>query len=135
MCMFRSTERQARAAEPIGSKVMRLLSATVAAVAALAAAAPSFALDRGYADREPSVERVDLRADFRDPAQVRDVYARLQQAAMFVCGVQPGSDRTRSAADRACADQALGEAVGKLDRPLLTAMHQQSGAPMLARGY
>ena len=73
--------------------------------------------------------------DYRDPAQVQRVYVRLQRAAIAVCGSPAGIDRATREADRACAEQALKQAIAQVDRPLLTALHQQSGGPVLARGY
>ncbi len=115
---------------------MRIVSAAAAAAAAiLFTAGSAFAFDREVA-REASSDRVDVAGvDFRDAAQVRALHERLQQSALFVCGVSNDGSRGQRDADRACAERAVREAVQKIDRPLLTAAYQQSGAPMVARGY
>ena len=97
----------------------------------------AFAAGKGpLAQPEPVTLQVSAAGvDFRDAAQVAAFYARLQRAALFVCGYSLDSDRADQARDRACADTALRGAVAAVGRPTLTAMHQQSGAPMLARGW
>lgn len=110
---------------------MRILQAA-AAVLVLTSAGVSQAATQIPA-RDASSEQLSFgHVDWRDSSQVKAVYRRLQQAAMFVCGVGQGTD---GAADHACADKALRDAVNTANRPLLTATYQQSGAPMLARGY
>jgi UrcA family protein len=114
---------------------MRILAATVL-VAAACAAAPAFAVTDNSLAREASSSRIETaNVDFRDAGQVRAFHKRLQQAALFVCGSSPEASRAQRAADRACAEKAVSDAVSKLDRPLLTATYQQAGAPMVARGY
>ncbi len=115
---------------------MRVLYAAAAMSLAVAALAGPSQARTVPAQGEPSAERILInRVDFRDPGQVQAVYKRLQQAALFVCGVDPSADRAEREAARACSERALGQAVQSVDRPLLTATYQQSGAPMLARGY
>jgi UrcA family protein len=116
---------------------MRTLKMAVAAACLLTAAAgQAMARDEAPA-REASSDRISTATvDFRDAAQVRDFHKRLQQTALFVCGVQPDvTSRKQREADRACAEGVVRAAVDKLDRPLLTATYQQAGAPMVARGY
>ena len=53
-----------------------------------------------------------------------DVYRRLKAAARQVCGVNFGRETLeRRVAARDCYDIALAEAVRKIDRPTLTALH------------
>ena len=114
---------------------MRLFQAAAVAAILLAGAAGQ-AVASDHANREASAEQLSTAGiDFRDAGQVHAFYKRLQQASMFVCGVSVGEDRARTAEARTCAEKSLREAVDGLNRPLLTATYQQSGAPMLARGY
>jgi UrcA family protein len=116
---------------------MRSLNVAIAAACLLTAAVAgqSQAADTN-ATRETSAERLAVGSvDFRDAAQVRAFHQRLQQAALFVCGVNGEAGREQRQADRACAEKAVRDAVNSLDRPLLTATYQQAGAPMVARGY
>jgi UrcA family protein len=115
---------------------MRTLSAAVAAACLITAGfagqsqAATQILDR------PTTERLEVGAvDFRDAGQVRAFHKRLQQAAVFVCGVSLDLDRAQRQANQACAEKVVRDAVNSLDRPLLTATYQQAGAPMVARGY
>lgn len=117
---------------------MRTLKMAVAAACVLTAAVAGQALARDEAPaREASSDRIATGSvDFRDAGQVRDFHKRLQQTALFVCGVQPDvTSKKQREADRACAESAVRQAVAALDRPLLTATYQQAGAPMVARGY
>ncbi|HTI67951.1 MAG TPA: UrcA family protein [Caulobacteraceae bacterium] len=112
---------------------MRALTVAVAATCLLAGAVAG---QVQAADRDASAERLVVgNVDFRDAGQVRAFHKRLQQAALFVCGVSSEADREQREADRACAEKAVRDAVNSLDRPLLTATYQQAGAPMIARGY
>ena len=112
---------------------MRNLKIIAAALVLTAAVAGQSQAREAIPDREPAAEHIQVsQIDWRDPAQVKAAYKRLQQAALFVCGVGQGSD---AAADRACAEKALRDSVDAVNRPMLTAIHQQAGAPMLARGY
>jgi UrcA family protein len=69
--------------------------------------------------------------DFRNPAAVRDLYAKLKTAANAVCDSYAANGRV-SAADVACTHQVLGEAVRKVDRPVLTAMYDDGAATRMA---
>ena len=112
---------------------MRILQVAAAALVLSAAIAGQSQARTVIADRDVSSEQIVMsHVDWRDPVAVKAAYRRLQQAAMFVCGVGEGSN---GAADRACADKALRDAVNQANRPLLTATYQQAGAPLLARGY
>jgi UrcA family protein len=61
---------------------------------------------------------------FGNSAGAADVYRKLKTAARRVCGVDFGSkDLTQIATARECYEAALAEAVRKIDRPTLTAVH------------
>ena len=116
---------------------MRIFTAVAAACLMTAAVAgQASAATTDHNTREASMSRIEVgQVDFRDADQVRAFHKRLQQAALFVCGSNPEAGRDQRAADRACAEKAMGDAVNNLNRPLLTATYQQAGAPMVARGY
>ena len=118
---------------------MRTLRAAATAACILAGLSGGQAMAAGKGPvfvGEPASLRVETAGvDFRNAASVEAFYAKLQRSALFVCGYSMDKDRAAQAKDRACADAALRDAVGAINRPTLTAMHQQSGAPMLARGW
>ena len=116
---------------------MRMFSIVVATAALIAAAGAAQAAPKSTVlARDVSTERLEVGViDFRDAGQVRAFHRRLQQSALFVCGVRTDATRQEREADRACAEKAMSDAVNALNRPLLTATYQQAGAPMVARGY
>ena len=61
--------------------------------------------------------------DFRSPAEVKDFYARLTQAAHDVCRAYEAKQNVTDA-DPACASKALANAVEAANKPTLTAIHQ-----------
>jgi len=64
---------------------------------------------------------------FGNTAGAADVYRKLKTAARKVCGVDFGSrDLTQIAKARDCYETSLAEAVRKIDRPTLTAVHSAS---------
>ena len=61
---------------------------------------------------------------FGNTAGAADVYRKLKNAARKVCGVTLGSQALEMrVAARECFDEALAEAVLKIDRPTLSAVH------------
>ena len=61
---------------------------------------------------------------FGNTAGAANVYRKLKAAARQVCGVNHGSKTLDlMVAARECYEQALAEAVLKIDRPTLTALH------------
>jgi len=61
---------------------------------------------------------------FGDTAGANGVYRKLKAAARQVCGVDYGSKALEQvAAARSCYEEALANAVRKIDRPRLTALH------------
>ena len=71
------------------------------------------------------VEEVSLtvrNTDLDDPAQAREIYARLEDAAHKACDAAPRHDVAVEAANAACRKDALAAAVRHLDRPALTAV-------------
>ena len=58
--------------------------------------------------------------NFNDPAQVRDVYARINQAAREAC-TTPSDNKYVAQPERECVARAVADAVRSTDKPLLTA--------------
>lgn len=96
----------------------KTLLAAGAALLIGAFASPVLAAEPG-ANQSVSVAGVN----FANPSDVRDVYARITLAASSACDSYAAKGRV-SAADRACADRVVADAVKLLDRPVLTAMHE-----------
>ena len=120
---------------------MRKLSAAAAAAAAACiaglAAGHTLAAPKGPLDQpeSSSLQVSTAGVDFRNAAEVEAFYARLQRAALFVCGASLDKDRADRAKDRACAQAALKTAVGAVNHPTLTALNQRGDTPILARGW
>jgi UrcA family protein len=66
--------------------------------------------------------------DLASDAGVQVLYRRLQVAAQRVCRVFEDHMLARSMKRRACYDQALSEAVAKVDLGTLTALHKSAAA-------
>ena len=69
-------------------------------------------------------EVVKAEVDFRDEASVEALYTKLRRAAAAVCDSYSANSRVTQA-DVACARRALTETVQRVDRPILTAMHNR----------
>jgi UrcA family protein len=62
-----------------------------------------------------------------DTANAAKVYRKLRNAAAKVCGMNRGAESLQmQIAQRECFDAALADAVRKVDRPALTAVHDAS---------
>ena len=72
----------------------------------------------------PSVSVSYSDVAFGNTAGAANVYRRLKAAARQVCGVNDGRQPLElMVAARDCYEQALADAVRKIDRPTLTALH------------
>jgi UrcA family protein len=72
----------------------------------------------------PSITVSYSEVSFGDTAGAASVYRKLKSAARKVCGVDNGSKSLEMrVAARDCFDAALADAVRKIDRPTLTAVH------------
>jgi UrcA family protein len=65
---------------------------------------------------------------FATRAETADVYRKFKAAARKVCGLESGrvltlDDRTRA---KGCVDEALTDVVRRLNRPMLTSVHEAS---------
>jgi UrcA family protein len=108
--------------------IIAALAASVFAGVGAAAAAPTV---DAPATRRLSVSKVD----FSNPEAVRTLHQRLHRAAREACNSGYIIATQLIDADRTCTEQALAQAVAKVDRPMLTAMQQQRQTTMTARGY
>ena len=92
-------------------------------VLALAAAASALTFVAGSAQaqtRTPDQVTISTRhVDFNDAGQMRALYAKLQFAARSVCESEITSAET-ARADKACARQALSDAVRRIGAPQLS---------------
>ena len=75
--------------------------------------------------QEAPQEVVNTQVDFRDQASVEALYSKLRRAAASVCDSYSANSRVTQA-DVACARKVLSDTVRKVDRPILTAMHDSS---------
>ncbi len=100
--------------------MLRYLFCVLLAPVAIAAA-PARAADTTPAENVAVTVRT---ADLDDPARAREVYARLDVAAHRACDASPAYDVAVRAANEACRDDALDEAVRHLNRPALTAARE-----------
>jgi UrcA family protein len=79
--------------------------------------------------RSVTVSYRDL--DLSTPAGARTLYARIQSAARQVCGYEE-ADLIEQSIWRSCYDSAVSDAVGKVNSPLLTAVHTGRAPQMTA---
>lgn len=103
-----------------------VITTLVVLFAATAASANMMtAQDRKLASVEVSFAELDL----SNEAGVSELYARLQQAAEAVCGLQTresstlSSIRTTKVERRQCYQKALDRAISRIDTPLLDMKH------------
>ena len=69
--------------------------------------------------------------DLSTQAGAKALYGRIQSAARKVCG-NPGADVIEQSIWRSCYRNAVSDAVGKVNSPLLTAVHTGRPAEMTA---
>jgi UrcA family protein len=101
---------------------------------AMALVAFAFAAASAQADSQQTIQlapkiSVDYAAeDLETQKGVENVYRKLRKASRRVCGIDGGflnlSEKTLA---QKCVDDTLASAVKKIDRPLLTALHDSSG--------
>jgi UrcA family protein len=101
---------------------------------ATAIAAVAFAAANAQAAAQQSIElapQVSVQysaEDLETDKGVQNVYRKLRKAARRVCGIDGGflnlSEKTLA---QKCVDDTLASAVRKIDRPMLTTLHDSSG--------
>jgi UrcA family protein len=62
--------------------------------------------------------------DLSRPKDVAQLYARVQRAARLVCRAGPKIGLSKI---RRCEEQTVADAVNRIDRPQLAALHRQNG--------
>jgi UrcA family protein len=101
----------------------RFCLTSLAALAAVAygSACPAGPLDQ-YVTHSVKVSFADLNLDSQ--AGAATLYRRIQNAARQVCSPDPGDRAIQRYRDwKSCYDTAVGNAVGKVNSPLLSALH------------
>ena len=106
------------------AKAKSIALAVVAATAFLSLPALADAVD----PRVPSVAVHYADLDLTTDAGVRVLYRRLQFASQRVCRSLESRELARAIRYRACYDQALTEAVAKVDVEMLSALHKNASA-------
>jgi UrcA family protein len=101
------------------------ISLAVALAASTLAMTPSFAVAAdAAAPREITVRYDELNMSSASGASV--LYARLRSASRSVCDVMDGRELRQHAAYNACYQQALSNAVAKVNRTSVTALHERT---------
>ena len=102
------------------------MNKTIAALAAVCAFSTAASAHTLVSDRlPPSAAISTAQTDFRDPASVKVLYGKLVRAARDVCTSEAIDRFATRDADQACIQHTLDGVVGKANRPLLTALHQE----------
>ena len=104
--------------------------------AGLALAAPSLAAPQSDpVTGVPIVTVSSGRLDLSRPDDAAEMLRRLKRAASVVCGGKPSpAELDRASNYRACTQEALEAAVGRLGAPLVTGLYRDQGRSMLASG-
>ena len=107
-------------------KTMKTLFASAALVFAAQGAMATDSISVGYTQLSETVSYADLDINKTEGAQA--LYNRLGRAAKNVCA--PLRDRTlkRTMQHRNCISEAVANAVGAVNQPLLTQHHKSRGA-------
>jgi UrcA family protein len=107
------------------TKNQRKSIASIIATTLVVFAAASSALAAQPADRlTKRVTYGDL--NLESPEGAKALYSRLRSAAQEVCSPFDSKELSHRGAWRACVDGALEAAVAKIDKPLVSALHNQS---------
>ena len=106
-------------------KTMKTLFASVALVFAAQGAMAADSVNVSYTQLRETVSFADLDINKVEGAQA--LYSRLNRAAKIVCA--PLQDRAlhRRLAHRGCVSEAIANAVGDVNQPLLTEHHKSRG--------
>jgi UrcA family protein len=106
-------------------KTMKILFASAALVFAAQGAMATDSINMGYMQLSETVSYADLDINKAEGAQA--LYNRLNRAAKTVCAPLKGRDLQRATDHRACIGEALANAVGEVNQPLLTQHHKSRG--------
>jgi UrcA family protein len=111
---------------------MTLLNKKFSATVLACACTVAFAAATAHAESQsvqlaPSISVNYTPEDLESEKGVQNVYRKLRKAARRVCGIDGGflnlSEKTLA---QKCVDDTLASAVRKIDRPVLTALHDSS---------
>jgi UrcA family protein len=112
---------------------MRSIIIAAAGAAALFAASQAGA---AATNNDQETRAVSFRGvNFNDTQSVNRFYARLTSTAREVCASQGVSATRAAAADRACVDTIVNQAVAGMQRPMLTARHDAKSDVRFATGF
>ena len=105
-----------------------LRSMALASIVSLAATAPAWSgtLDSN-ATKTEKVSYADL--DLSRPEGAKALYRRIQGAARSVCGGEPALDLGQRRIWQDCYNNAVADAVAKVNNPLLTAEYEHRHSP------
>ena len=106
------------------SRRISLTSSAFLAGALLLATGTAGAADRTATSADIAVRFSDTQLN--SEADAEQLYKKLRSAARAVCDDNAGGHRTLEVRTRAekCVNQVLADAVRKIDKPLLTALHE-----------
>jgi UrcA family protein len=107
-------------------KTMKTLFASAALLLAAQGVSAADVISVGYTQLSETVSYADL--DVNKPEGAQALYKRLNRAAKTVCAPLRGRDLQRASEHRACLGEALANAVGEVNQPLLTQHHNSRGA-------
>jgi UrcA family protein len=101
----------------------RYMLMITAVTACLAAGCASADIDRDYDVPKVVVSLAGI--DLSTPAGAKAVYGRIRSAAESVCGVNQSRDLVQVRQARACFQSSVDDAIARVDRPLLSALHER----------
>lgn len=107
-------------------KTMKTLFVSAALLMAAHGASAADSITVGYTQLSEKVTYTDLDVNKAEGAQA--LYKRLNRAAKNVCAPLRGRELSRATAHRACIGEALANAVGEVNQPLLTQHHNARGS-------
>jgi UrcA family protein len=107
-------------------KTMKTLLVSAALVFAAQGVGAADSISVGYTQLSETVTYADLDVNKAEGAQA--LYKRLNRAAKTVCAPLKGRALQRATEHRACIGEALANAVGEVNQPLLTQHHKSLGA-------
>ena len=110
----RTSERLTAGAAALGATFLMLLTVDVRAAEAVA--------------NPPRISVSYQDTAFATPEGTANVYRKLKQAARKVCGLTPGNGMKLAERTKAveCFEGALADAVQRINRPMLTSVHESS---------
>ena len=106
--------------------IASMIFVTFVALAGAAASGRVVALPYGEVLAKKKVTYGDLNLETEAGARV--LYARLRYAAQDVCSLYQSDDLARKVVWRTCVENSLSDAVGRINKPQVTALHNKSAS-------